>query len=375
MVEIRLHGPLAAGFGKVWNLDVQTVQEAVQAIEANMAGFRRRIMELSHKGMVFRVRTKDHDYDNEDVHLELGSVKRIDIIPVILGASAGVRFVIGAVLVIVGAFTTIFTAGTSSTLIGLGLSLMAGSIAEWLTPKVKQTESAKGLQSWTISGPTNTVDQGLPVPVIYGEVLTGGYAISGGISVSQFVNGTTDPSVVINGAVDVSDSSGGGGNFTSKLRFSASTGNINDPLTYTWTKTGFAGASAVRLVNATSGVLTLEVDFASVADDTLVTYTGSITVVASGKKADNSGDTVTATATKAVSVSINAAVYVAPDTGGDTGPDNGNPAGATSVSVVSPEDAMADPVGLAAAVDTAAVAAAATVGSGNDGGDDGAPGE
>lgn len=327
MVEIRLHGPLAASHGKVWHLDVENVQEAVQAIEANMRGFRQKIVDLAKKGMVFRVRSKTHDYDNEDVHTSLGNVSRIDIIPIVLGASAGVRFVIGAVLVVAGLLITGGTYGAAapfgSALISLGVSMMVGSIAEWLTPKAKgPDDQSKGLQSWTISGPTNTVDQGLPVPVIYGEVLTGGYAISGGISVSQLANGTTSQSVTINGISEVSDPTGGGGTFTSKLKFSVSPFNIEAPFTYIWSYTGFAGATAVRLIGSTSAGLALEVDFPALADELITTYTGVISVTVTGVR---EGLTVSATATKNISMTMDTRVYVSPGDGGGVGP--GGPGG------------------------------------------------
>lgn len=311
MVEIRLHGPLAKDFGKVWHLDVQSVQEAVQAIEANMAGFRRRIMDLAEKGMVFRVRTKNHDYDNDDVHMQLGSsIKRVDIIPLVIGASAGVRFVIGAILTYVGYVVSLIPGYNfiGMAMVSVGLSLMVGSVAEWLTPKATKPDGPTSLQSWTISGPTNTVDQGMPVPVIYGEVLTGGYVISGGISVSQIINGTSGPSVNIGGLFESADYAVSG-NVTSSLKFGVASFNMIGPFSYAWSQTGFAGAGAVRLTGAITPAVELQVDFNDLVVPAVTTYTGSITVVVSGKNIDKSGDDVSATQTCAVTMSINTIPY------------------------------------------------------------------
>lgn len=309
MVEIRLHGALAADFGKVWNLDVRTVQEAVQAIDANMEGFRRRIMQLARKGMVFRVRAKNHDYDNDDVHLELGDAERVDIIPLVMGASAGVRFVIGAVLVVAGFVMTAYGIPGGNFLISAGVSMMLGSVVEWLTPKVSKENGDKGsLQSWTISGPTNTVDQGLPVPVIYGEVLTGGYAISGGISVSQLVNGTTGPSVTITGVSTLSDRAGSGGSYVSEFNLGASVANMVGPFVYEWTYTGFAGAT-VELLNAGKAAVTVRVTYPVTVDDQMLTVTGDVIITVDGFASDGAGGEVSATATRACSLNLNSSVF------------------------------------------------------------------
>lgn len=307
MVEIRLHGALAREFGRVWILDIATVQEAVQAIDANIKGFRRRIIDLADKGMVFRVRSKHHDYDNDDVHTQLGSIERVDIIPVIVGANANVRFVVGAVLAVVG------YAYAQPYLISAGVGLMLGSVVEWLTPSIKREDNSnKALQSWSVSGPTNTVDQGLPVPVIYGEVLTGAYAISGGISASQLVNGAVTAQCLIGGTSEFADMTGGGGSFTSSVKLSVGVFNLSEPFTYSWSYTGFIGASAVRLTGAATPVIELQVDFSGLAGNTVTTYTGTVSVTVTGKSADNTGTNITVSNNRLVSVSMDTTIYVPP---------------------------------------------------------------
>ena len=211
MLEIRLHGALARQFGQRWDLNVRSPREAVAAIEANAPGFRRAVMALDGQGYSFRVRTLTHDYGNEDFDLRTGSAKRLDIIPVVTGSSAGARFVAGAIMLGIVAFAVVSTGGTALTLFGqalfsTGLGLVAGSVIEMLTPTAKRdSNSGARLNSWTFSGPGNDLGQGQPVPVIYGEVLTGGYAISGGLASSDLsVSGSIDPAVTIGGQFDTS---------------------------------------------------------------------------------------------------------------------------------------------------------------------------
>lgn len=308
MVEVRLHGALASSFGRVWHLNISSPREAVEAIEANVTGFRRKISELADKGMVFRVRSKDHDYDSDDVGTNLGRIKRIDFIPIVAGASALGRFVVGAALIAASFIPGVQAAAPY--MISVGLGLMVGSVAEWLTPKVKHDSGGKSLQSWSISGPTNTVDQGLPVPVIYGEVLTGGYPISAGIAASQVVNGSIGASVAIGGTTEVSDHTGAGGSFTSVVQLGAGPFNMLEPLTYAWTKSGFAGAAATRFTGTSSSSVRLEVDFSGLASNTVTTYTGTVSLTVTGKNVDGSGSSVSASTSKTVKVTIDTTEYV-----------------------------------------------------------------
>jgi len=265
MVEVRLHGPLATQFGAHWDLDISTPLEAVSAIECARPGFRQAIADLAEKGMVFRVRTKNHDYGEEDIAMRLGSQRRVDIVPLVLGASAGVRFVIGAVLI---ATSVMFLGGPTNPLgaavFATGTSLVLGAVTEWLTPNIKRDDTPSGLQSWGISGPTNTADQGSPVPVIYGEVLTGGYPISAGLTSSAYGSDAAATSTAtIGGESDfsVSLATSDSGVVTASISLSVSTAYIDEDVTYSWSYSGFPGSQAVRLVRGNTDSVILEVDY------------------------------------------------------------------------------------------------------------------
>jgi predicted phage tail protein len=288
MVEVRLHGPLAKAFGMKWMLDIRSPAEAVHAIEANKPGIRKMIRDLSRNGLVFRVRSKDHDYGNEDVHNSIGKVKRIDIIPVVRGASAGLRFVAGLILVVVGVYTQ------QPYITSAGVSLMLGSVIEWLTPVPKKDEATANKQSWTLNGPTNTADQGYPVPVIYGEVLTGGYPVSAGVSASQVnVGGTLDPDVDIAGnrnAVTGGFNTSAGIKLTMKL-FAVPL-NLAEPYTYAWTYTTVDGAvTVVGPLNGPTLTVVAEVE-PNIGEELSVvtfTFTGIVSLTVTGKEQDRSG--------------------------------------------------------------------------------------
>lgn len=280
MVEVRLHGALAAKFGRSWRFDISNPAEAVAAIECAKPGFRRAILDLEAKGLQFRVKTRNHEYSNEDLTMGVGAADRVDIIPVVVGANAGTRFVLGAILVAASFF---MPASWMLVARSVGISMMIGSVVEWLTP-VQKREDYKQAQSWTISGPTNTLDQGAPVPVIYGEVLAGSSPISAGVIASTMsVDQSIDPFVDIGGRFDICQVlNGATGSYSNVFDLYAGPFNLNEPITYSWSKTGFAGATASFDVSNAAGVK-LTVTHSSYG--TYQEVTGTVTVSVTGKDA------------------------------------------------------------------------------------------
>ena len=66
----------------------------------------------------------------------------------------------------------------------MGASLIMGGVIELLTPQQKVTssgDSADNTPSYNFNGPVNTTAQGHPVPLAYGEVMTGSAVISAGV--------------------------------------------------------------------------------------------------------------------------------------------------------------------------------------------------
>lgn len=301
MVEVRLHGVLAKEFGKVWNLEVATPREAARAIQCTKNKFFERIQELDRLGMVFIFRTSCHEYDTSEIDMSMGSVKRLDIIPIVRGASAAVRFVVGAILTVVGIFTH------DPLLVKVGVALMLGSVAEWLAPKPKRQDFQQGAKSWTLNGPTNTVEQGQPVPVIYGEVLTGGYPISAGLAAAQLTAaGSIDPAVKIGGNTDVSivhpttsrSSPSTPTKRTAATTLSVALLNLQDPATYTWTVGTVSGVVAQRVIGQGTSSIRIEWDYMSDTEPS-----GSITVSVSVTATYTQGGTTeTRTASDSVTV-------------------------------------------------------------------------
>ena len=70
--------------------------------------------------------------------------------------------------------------------IGLGLTLMGVSEMLFPMPKPKEFKSEQDPQlSFSFSGTQNTSRAGTPVPIVYGEIVTGSVVISGAVDTQQ----------------------------------------------------------------------------------------------------------------------------------------------------------------------------------------------
>jgi predicted phage tail protein len=187
--KIKLYGALAKFVGhRVLEADVATAAEAVRFLLTNWPE-----LEAHMAQQHYRVHTGGEDLMLEDIHNPMG--REIRIVPVMAGAGAIGRILIGALLIAGAFFTGGATIGllglaapvaVSTVLAGVGISLVLGGVAQLLapTPKTDQDEGDPR-KSFSFSGIQNTTRAGVPVPVVYGEMLVGGIVVSAGADIVQ----------------------------------------------------------------------------------------------------------------------------------------------------------------------------------------------
>jgi predicted phage tail protein len=188
--KIKLYGKLAKFIGhRVLEADVATAAEAVRFLLANWPE-----LEAHMSDQHYRVSIGTYDIDLEELHHPAGAAP-ISIVPVVAGAGALGRILIGALLIAGAFFTGGATIGllglaapvaVSTVLAGVGITLILGGVAQLLTPtpKISQDEGDPR-KSFSFSGIQNTSRAGVPVPVVYGETLVGSVVISAGIDIVQ----------------------------------------------------------------------------------------------------------------------------------------------------------------------------------------------
>lgn len=193
---IKLYGKLAQFVGKrVFQAEIQNAAEAVRFLLANFPGLDQHMADQHYKVLVGA-----NALTLNELHYPSGQ-QEIKIVPVVAGAGGNAgniaQIVLGVVLIAASIFVPGATAvlGTTFGKISLGVGLLGGSlvlggVAGLLTPtptmpKLGKDSDNDPSKSYFFSGVQNTSRQGLPVPVIFGEVITGSITISAGIDIDE----------------------------------------------------------------------------------------------------------------------------------------------------------------------------------------------
>lgn len=183
MKTIRVYGRLAKELGqRIFKADVDTVGEAVRFLVANFPHIEKHIMDSS-----YRIKTGKHIIDSDEIHYPVGANEDISIIPVIAGAGAVGRIILGAFLIVASFFLAgVFLLGiaVAPVVFSVGASLVLGGVAQLLSPTPQTTKDIKDprVESYVFSGIQNTSRPGVPVPIVYGETIVGSIVISAGIT-------------------------------------------------------------------------------------------------------------------------------------------------------------------------------------------------
>ena len=172
---IRVYGTLANLLGRrTFRAAVTTVYDAVRFLIANFPQ-----VEGHLKDRFFRVKISNWTLEKDDLSAPVGQTDEIHIIPAICGAGGGngiLGIVAGIALIGIG----LIFGGT--VLINLGIGLLLQGIAQLITPTpVVPDEDNDPAKSYNFSGVQQTSKEGYPVPIVYGDIITGSVVISTGV--------------------------------------------------------------------------------------------------------------------------------------------------------------------------------------------------
>jgi predicted phage tail protein len=181
MTKFILHGRLGEVVGREWNLQVKSVAEGVRAIQV-LSKKLYKFLADHNETIQYRIVFGERDFEDE---IELkGPLPKCDvhIVPVIVGAADSqnksvLMIVIGVALIVISLF---FGGSLSSLAFSLGASMALGGIIQLISPPPK-TDTGKNAQSSDFGGANNTIQQGAPVPICYGEMMVGSHTVSIGI--------------------------------------------------------------------------------------------------------------------------------------------------------------------------------------------------
>lgn len=213
MRDIYMHGSLGKAFGRHMKLEVSTAAEAIYALSVNIPGFSDMIRKGHWRIVRGKSARKGMPLDEElIVSFNLGDAS-LHIVPAPAGAKNDglMKVVAGVALLglsmsglgflatpVSGAIMGATTWGNVAGMMGLSLALTGASTL--LAPEQLVEESS---ESYLFSGPMNSTAQGSVIPIVYGEVITGGILVAGGLDIDRInADGDVIPSPTSQNALD-----------------------------------------------------------------------------------------------------------------------------------------------------------------------------
>jgi len=155
MRKVFLHGELGNSLGREWDLEVDSIQEALWAIEANTNKLTQFLMKNTEKFTHYTFAIDDKNLEEHQLKSQIGDNNRaIHIMPQVAG---GVNWIIYIVVMIV-------------------VNLIIQAIFKPPKPK-----DAIETSSYLFAGTENVAGQGVPVPVGYGRLLVGSVVVSAAV--------------------------------------------------------------------------------------------------------------------------------------------------------------------------------------------------
>ena len=198
--KIKVYGRLARFLGQnTFEAEINSTVDAIRFLLANFPNLQSHMIEQN-----YCVKVGEYQISDKELDTPIGS-QEIKIVPVAVGARGGLgRILLGVVLIGVAialpgaapALTkTGFVAGSAGAsgltvaLGNLGLYFALSGAAEMLSP-VQNNSANDDPSSFTFNGILNTINAGVSIPVVYGEVFTGSIIVSAGIDTEDFSGGT-----------------------------------------------------------------------------------------------------------------------------------------------------------------------------------------
>jgi len=199
--KIKLYGDLANFIGhKEFEVQVDSLAKAVSFLVNNFPQ-----IEGYMNPKYYQVKVGNYALDDKELQHPIGQ-EDIHFVPVITGAGRGFgKILLGAALIagaffmpVVGTNVSLMSgikAGSlanvgffTKAVAGVGAMLAISGVSEMLFPLPKPKEFNNETDprlSYKFSGTQNTSRAGTPVPICYGEIVTGSVVISGAVDTQQ----------------------------------------------------------------------------------------------------------------------------------------------------------------------------------------------
>ena len=241
MTQVKLLGELGEKYGTDWSCGHKSVRDILKLIDCQVEGFRDYLAECHEKGIQFTIQNGDDFIDSDLNEMALNNLKDTVIItPIPAGSGKGMKKLIAGLLLIAAFFfipglgasglvsgapattttlsttigsmggipltvsttlptaygagsqsiaaalssgATLTTAGNMVLMLGTNLALVG--LAEMQMPDAGEMTSDP---SFLFNGADSNIEQGQPVPVLYGTMKIGGTPLSQGFKAGELKN-------------------------------------------------------------------------------------------------------------------------------------------------------------------------------------------
>jgi len=195
--KIKLHGKLAKFIGhKEFDVKVNSVAQAVSFLIHNFPE-----AETYMNPQYYMIQVGNDFIDKEEIHYPVGK-QEINFIPVIAGRGNVGKIILGGALIAMsfgvgGLFAAPMSFGAggfaaaglgAKAAFGIGAGLLLSGVSGMLFPVPDQQQFASEEDpriSFSFGGVQNTSRAGTPVPIVYGEIITGSVVISAAVDTNQ----------------------------------------------------------------------------------------------------------------------------------------------------------------------------------------------
>ena len=192
--KIKVYGTLRKFLGQAeFEVDLNTPREAISFLVCNFKHIEKHMAEQFYTIQVgSKVITEDLLNFNSKDDIKIIPVVHGNFLPILLGAGA----LFGASTITAGTFlgSTLLV----NALTAVGTTLIIDGVTSMLTPQETTSSAVSGQDSldpsalasnYSFTGLTNISNAGIPVNLVYGEILVGSIVVSNGVDTVQ-VEGT-----------------------------------------------------------------------------------------------------------------------------------------------------------------------------------------
>ena len=183
MTEVYLHGILAKKYGKVHRMSLSKPKDLLLAMEANYDDFPLELKKLAKKNIHYSFVINDRWVKNYEQFS--GKIEKIDFVPCILGSGPAVF-----------AFTLIqgimFWGGLALAIGSAIYSYIQAGKVDYPQLPGAQGVSAAFSKSLAFSNRENVMEQGNPVPLVYGRLRIGSFVIQSSLKSFPLALSLTD---------------------------------------------------------------------------------------------------------------------------------------------------------------------------------------